>query len=173
MTDSIRGPDISHKERERHDRLLREWQHDTYKSKLKPDEPTVCPSCGAFFHEGRWQWGEAPPDAHQSSCPACHRIADHVPAGFLTVSGTFFTAHRDEIEHLIHNVEQRQKAEHPLKRLIKIEEPAEDGGVLITFTDPHLAHDVGEALESAYKGTLDCDYQKEEFILRAKWRRDA
>jgi hypothetical protein len=174
MTDPIDNVDIPHRERERHDRLLREWQHDTYKSKLKLDEPAVCPGCGAFFHNGHWQWGEAPPHAHESTCPACHRIADHVPAGFVSVSGAFFVAHRGEIERLIHNVEQKQKAEHPLKRVIKTEAlPDGEEGILVTLTDPHLAHDIGEALESAYKGRADFDYQKEEYIARVSWRRDA
>ena len=43
----------------RHDRLLQETQHDTYKSKGKLHEPTVCPDCGAVFHAGRWQDDDA------------------------------------------------------------------------------------------------------------------
>ncbi|MDD5035907.1 MAG: hypothetical protein PHE55_14250, partial [Methylococcaceae bacterium] len=65
----------------RQDRLLHELVHDPYKSRSKPQEPTVCPDCGAIFHGGRWQWGETPADAHQEPCPACHRIRDKLPAG--------------------------------------------------------------------------------------------
>jgi hypothetical protein len=173
MTDPTGNFDIPHREGERHHHELQQWRHDTYKSTHKLDEPAVCPGCGAFFHDGHWQWGDAPPHAHESKCPACHRIADHVPAGFVSVSGAFFGAHRDEIEHLIHNVEQKQKAEHPLKRVIKTEALPDGDGILITLTDPHLAHDIGEALESAYKGEADFDYQKEEYIARVSWRRDA
>ncbi len=48
----------------RHDGLFKERVHDAYKSKGKPLEPSVCPQCGAVFHEGRWQWLQAPANAH-------------------------------------------------------------------------------------------------------------
>jgi NMD protein affecting ribosome stability and mRNA decay len=155
---------------ERHDRLLQEWEHDTYKSKHKPAEPTACPKCGAVFHNGRWQWDAAPADSNQSLCPACHRIQDKVPAGFLNLGGEFLAGHKEEIMGLIRHVEQREKAAHPLKRIMEVE-PLEDDGMLITFTDPHLARGVGEALHDAYKGELDFAYQAEERILRVSWKR--
>lgn len=153
----------------RHDRLLREWVHDTYKSKSKLPEPTVCPECGAIFQEGRWQWGHPPANAHSECCPACHRVRDNCPAGFLTLSGEFLGAHQEEILNLIRNVEAREKAEHPLKRIMAIE-PQEEG-LLVTFTDPHLTRGAGEAVHHAYKGDLDFAYQEEEHILRVHWRR--
>ena len=150
----------------RHDRLLQEWQHDTYKSKHKLKEPTVCPGCGAIYRDGRWQWGAAPDDAHPESCPACQRIQDRVPAGFLTLGGGFLHAHRDEILNTIRNLEAAEKERHPLKRIIAMESVAD--GMLITFTDPQLARGAGEALQHAYKGELDYAYQAEERILDRK-----
>ena len=44
----------------RHDRLIQEYRHDAYKSKHKLPEPTVCPVCGAVYHDGRWQWMSKP-----------------------------------------------------------------------------------------------------------------
>lgn len=154
---------------ERHDRLLQEWEHDTYKSRHKPSEPTACPECGAVFHNGRWQWDAAAEHASQALCPACHRIQDKVPAGFLSLGGEFLAEHKEEIMNLIRHVEQREKAAHPLKRIMEMEPQAE--GMLITFTDPHLARGVGEALHDAYKGELDFAYQAEERILRVSWKR--
>lgn len=153
----------------RHDRLLQEWEHDTYKSKHKLGEPTVCPGCGAVFRDGHWQWGTAQADASQTLCPACHRVEDKVPAGFLSLSGAFLAEHREEIMNLVRNVEEREKTAHPLKRIMDTEE--QEGGLLITFTDPHLARGVGEALHDAYKGELDYNYQAEERILRVSWKR--
>ena len=154
----------------RQNRLLQEMVHDPYHSKKKLSEPTVCPECGAVYHSGRWQWGETPNDAHKDICPACHRIQDHCPAGFLTLKGEFLQTHKEEILHLVGNVEQREKAEHALKRLMAVEEQS-DGSVLVTFTDPQLARAAGEAIHGAYKGDLDFAYQEDQFLLRVAWQR--
>ena len=154
----------------RSEHLLQERVHDAYKSKGKLPEPTVCPQCGAVFHEGRWQWRQAPAGAHQENCPACHRIHDDYPAGFLTLQGEFFHAHRDEIMHLVYNVEKRERAEHPLKRIMAAEE-IKSGGALVSTTDPHLARGIGEALHHAYQGELSFHYNHEENLLRVSWTR--
>jgi hypothetical protein len=56
------------------------------------------------------------------------------------------------------------------KRIIDMEEQA-DGALLVTFTDPHLASAIGDALHGACKGDLDFHYQEGEFLLRVSWRR--
>lgn len=155
----------------RHERIIEELVHDAYKLRGKLPDPTVCPTCGAVFRGGRWQWLAAvPPDAHQHLCPACLRLQDHFPAGYVFVSGDFSAAHRTEILQLIHHEEAHQKAEHPLKRVMAIK--SEEGGILITTTDIHLARGIGEALHRAYQGTLEFHYNPEEFLLRVRWNRD-
>lgn len=151
----------------RRDRLLQEKVHDAYKIKGKLAEPSVCRECGAVFHQGRWQWGAAPAGAHEETCPACHRIHDSYPAGFVTLQGAFFHAHRDEIMHLVRNHEQRERAEHPLQRIMNVEE--QDDEVLVTTTDIHLARGIGEALHHAYQGELEFHYNPEENLLRVHW----
>ena len=91
---------------ERHDRLLQEQVHDAYQASGKLSEPTVCPQCGSVFRSGRWQWGDAPAGAHSEACPACRRIQDQYPAGYLTIAGPFFLSHKDEIMHLVRNHER-------------------------------------------------------------------
>lgn len=151
----------------RHDRLLQEQVHDAYKSRGKLHEPTVCTQCGAVFHEGHWQWGAAPAGAHEETCPACHRIHDHYPAGFVTLGGDFFHAHRDEIMHLVHNHEQRERREHPLQRIMAVEDQGSE--VLVTTTDIHLARGIGEAVHHAYQGELEFHYNPQENLLRVHW----
>lgn len=151
----------------RHDGIFKERVHDAYKAKGKLPEPTVCLQCGAVFHEGRWQWRPAPANAHRDTCPACHRIHDHYPAGFLTLKGGFFESHRDEIMHLVHNHELHERAEHPLKRIMEVEE--KDGATLVTTTDIHLARGIGEALHHAYQGELKFHYNPEQNLLRVSW----
>jgi hypothetical protein len=46
-----------------------------------------------------------------------------------------------------------------------------EGGVQITTTDTHLARDIGEAVQSAYKGELEYHYNKEQNLLRVQWAR--
>ena len=142
---------------------------DPYRARGKWPEPTQCPECSAIFHQGRWQWGEGAQEAEQHLCPACQRTRDRVPAGELTLGGAFFTEHRQEILNLIHNAESAARAEHPLERIMDIEE-GEDRTV-VTFTDAHLVHGVGEALRHAYQGELDSRYTDEDVLLRVSWSR--
>lgn len=153
----------------RRDRLIEEARHDPYRALRKPPEPTVCPQCGAVFHEGRWQWLAKPANAHEETCPACRRIEDELPAGFVSIGGTFFRENREELLRLVRNEEARAKAEHPLKRIMKIED-AEDG-VLVTTTEIHLARGIGEALHNAYQGELEFHYNENENLLRVVWER--
>lgn len=155
---------------ERHDRLLQEQAHDPYKAEGKLSEPTVCPSCGAVFHQGRWQWLKTPAGACQENCPACRRIHDDYPCGFVTLQGEFFAAHRDEIMHLVHNEEKHQRAEHPLKRIMAVEQ-TKNGVALVSTTDTHLAISIGEALHRAYRGELKFHYSTDENMLRVNWSR--
>jgi len=153
----------------RRDRMVQETRHDTYKVKHKLPEPTVCPQCGAVFHEGRWQWLARPAQAHEEMCPACHRIQDEFPAGYVTVAGPYFKDHREELLQLARNEEAHAKAEHPLKRIMKIED--QDDGIQITTTDIHLARGIGEALHHAYQGELEYHYNEKENLLRVVWER--
>lgn len=164
------GKDTNIAKHGRGDRLIKEKEHDPYMARLKPAEPTVCPKCKAVFSGGRWQWLDAvPSDANKNLCPACQRIRDKAPAGYLTLSGNFFEAHREEIMNLVHNKEESEKAQHPMKRLMDVED--QKGGAIITFTDTHLPRGAGEAIEKAYEGKLDVHYTKEANIVRVTWIR--
>ena len=166
------GKDTDISRQGRSDRLIKEQVHDPYMSRAKLPEHTVCPGCGAVFLGGRWQWASTTTtNAKEELCPACRRIREKVPAGFLTLSGGFFENHRDEIMKLVHNKVEAQKAQHPVKRIMDIKD-RDDGGVVITFTDTHLPSGVGEAIEHAYKGELDIHYTKEAGIVRVMWMRE-
>lgn len=153
----------------RRDQLFQEREHDSYKLRQKPAEPTVCPDCGAVFHRGRWQWGEAPSGAAQLRCAACHRIHDRFPAGFVRVGGAFFAGHRDELTALLRHHGERARSEHPMSRIIAMEPDGD--GLLVTTTDIHLARDLGDALHDAYQGDLEYHYNEAEKLLRVGWQR--
>jgi NMD protein affecting ribosome stability and mRNA decay len=153
----------------RHEQLLQELVHDTYKSGRKLPEPTRCQDCGAVWHRGRWSWGAPPAGAHVARCPACKRIRDRFPAGYVSLQGKFFDAHRDEIVGRVRNCEAAEKADHPLQRIMNIEPEA--GGLLVTTTDAHLARGIGEALRKAYRGRMEFHYNKADNLLRVSWTR--
>ncbi len=156
---------------QRRDRLIRERVHDPYKTRLKLPEPTVCPQCGAAWKAGRWQWVEQRPQgAYEEMCQACHRINDKYPAGVLTLSGSFLVAHRQEVAHLIHNTERAEKGEHPLHRIMAIEE--QDDKTIVTTTDIHLPRRIGQAIHKAYEGKFNLKYDEAGYFIRVNWCRD-
>ena len=150
-------------------KLFREHEHDSYKARGKLREPTVCPRCGAVFHKGRWQWLPRPEGAHSEMCPACHRVQDRFPAGYVEIQGDFVSQRRDEVVNLVRHIEDKAKSEHPLQRIMDIVE--QDRGLMVTTTDIHLAHGIGEALRHAYPGKLQSHYNPEEKLLRVHWAR--
>ena len=143
---------------------------DPYRHAAKPPEPTKCPECKAVFAEGRWTWAKAPADANELVCPACQRIHDCFPAGYVTIKGAFLSEHRDEIVNLIENHEKKEKAARPLQRIMAIDDKR-DGALEVTTTDSHLARGIAEALHGAYKGELKLRYSRDENLLRASWKR--
>lgn len=153
----------------RRDRLIQEYEHDTYKSRGKLPEPTGCPKCGAVFHGGRWSWMAVPAKAHMELCPACHRIADQFPAGFVHLSGDFLSRHREEILHLLQHEGEREREQRPLERIMSTEE--RDGELLLTTTGIHLARHLGDALHRAYQGVLEFHYNADQNLLRVHWDR--
>jgi NMD protein affecting ribosome stability and mRNA decay len=149
--------------------LLQELVHDSYKSKRKLAEPTCCPDCGAVYRRGRWRWELAPAGAHETRCPACQRVHDRFPAGYVTLKGAFFDKHREEILGRLRSCEEAEKRTHPLQRIMAV---AADGeGVLVTTTDAHLARRMGDALHDAYKGELEYHYNAQDNLLRVHWCR--
>ncbi|HEX2483830.1 MAG TPA: BCAM0308 family protein [Myxococcota bacterium] len=113
---------------------------------------TRCPDCGATYRRGRWTWQKAEDGAPERRCPACEAVATGSPAGVLHVGGPFAAEHRAELVALVRHVEQRERAEHPLKRIVSI---TDDGdGFAVTTTAAKLAESMGRALEKAYAGKL-------------------
>ena len=150
-------------------RVYDELRHDPYEPRGKYSEPSYCTDCGAVFRRGRWSWGDTPQGARGILCPACRRTRDKLPAGTLTLEGDFVAAHHDELTHLVRNEEKLEKAQYPLHRIMAVDEAP--GRIVVTTTDIHLARRIGEAVRSAYQGELDLDYGKDEYSLRARWRR--
>ena len=153
----------------RHEERLAPARDDSYHDELKHADPAACRRCRATYLHGRWSWKPAPPDAPRSLCPACQRIEDNFPAGYVTLKGAFLAGHRDEVLNLVMARAERARLEHPLQRIIGMQDVA--SGVLVTTTDGHLARGIGVALRDAFKGQLEITFSKDENLVRATWSR--
>ena len=89
----------------------------------------------------------------------------------ITLSGGFIAGHRNDLLSLIRNNESLEKQEHPLNRIMRIEERSDS--IVITTTDIHLPRRIAEAIRDAYKGELDIRYDKEGYFARVEWRRES
>ncbi len=164
----------------RHDTIVPEAGHDAYRDVEGFPSGTACTECGLVYEAGRWAWaGErrtlrapahaAPGDHHL--CPACRRVRDNYPAGFVTLSGAFVSTHLAEVLDVIRVNAGLELIEHPQNRVMTLETRGDE--VEVTTTDAHLARRIGEALRDTYKGGLDVDYLKESDQVRVVWRREA
>jgi hypothetical protein len=106
---------------------------DPYQLREKLHEPTVCPQCGAVYRRGRWHWATRPEEGIEAHCPACRRINDKFPAGIVHFHGRFEQHRIEEIVNLARHQEQAEKGEHPLNRIISIDEEAQ--GIVIRTTE--------------------------------------
>jgi hypothetical protein len=152
-----------------------EKKQDSYRARSKRvekklAEPKVCTGCKATYHEGRWVWSRVSrPMGEPTLCPACERIRDRRPAGEVHIAGEFAEAHHDEILARIRHVEEREKSEHPLQRVMEVTRGA--GETVVTTTDFHLAHAIGIALHDAFKGELAAPWAEKGELMRVHWNR--
>jgi hypothetical protein len=144
---------------------------DPYQRQQKLNDRTVCPQCGTVYHNGRWQWAPRPEDSHEAVCAACRRINDKFPAGIVKLHGPFGRRQIEEVVHLARHQEEAEKDEHPLNRIISIEEDAE--GIIISTTDIHLPRRIGEAVKRAFHGRLEENFDGEAYFVRINWTSDA
>jgi NMD protein affecting ribosome stability and mRNA decay len=144
---------------------------DPYQRQQKLHDRTICPQCGALYHEGRWRWMARAEGAFEALCTACRRINDKFPAGVVTLQGAFAREHKEEIIRLVRHQEEAEKREHPLNRIISIEEDAD--GFVINTTDIHLPRRIGEGVKRAFHGKLEDHFEKDGYFVRVNWSREA
>ncbi len=152
-----------------HNKMIQAERHDTYKSRGKLQEPTVCGGCGAVYLDGRWSWTAAPKGSRKAVCSACRRVADRFPAGRIEIGGEFFMKHRDEVLRLVRNVEATEKKERPLERIMAIEDDINQ--TVVTTTGIHVARRIGESLSRSYQGEFNFRYGAGDDTIRVNWSR--
>ena len=144
---------------------------DPYHRAQKLHEGTVCPQCGVVYHGGRWRWVPRAEGAAEALCAACRRINDKLPAGIVTLRGDFVHEHKEEMTQLARHQEEAENKEHPLNRIISIEEDA--SGIVINTTDIHLPRRIGEAIKRAFHGQIEDSFEKDGYFVRVNWTREA
>ena len=154
----------------RRDRRIRERRHDVYKVRGKLKDGTQCSKCGANYSKGRWTWDTPKEVKKEIICPACQRIQDGYPAGFIEIKGEFYSTRRDEFINLIRNIEKQQSQNHPMQRIIRINEKSSTF-LEVETTGTHLARGIGEALSRAYQGEYSFHYADGYNRIRVYWER--
>lgn len=153
----------------RKDRLIREKRHDTYMEREKRSDGACCSCCGVVYEGGRWIWNDSSVSGNHTICPACQRISDNYPAGIVTMAGPFLKQHTHEILNMVRNIEDQEKNEHPLERIMDMVK--ERDTITIRTTGVHLARRMGDALKRSYQGNYALQYEDGDKAVRISWER--
>lgn len=130
----------------------------------------VCAECGVVQHRGRWSWGKPPlVELTEGRCPACERVRQHYPAGILSVPADRFTDAKDrkDVLALIRNVEKAERPEHPLERLMAIEDS--NGRLVVSTTGVHLARQLAHSLAKHFHAKPSIRYADGEGLVHVNW----
>ncbi len=140
---------------------------ETYRNRAKASGAQSCAGCGLVQHRGRWS-RRAPPRARVASglCPACRRVRDRYPAGTLRLPQDFFVD-REAILRMLRHAEEIEGAEHPLERLMDVEE--RDGELVVTTTGVHLAREIAHELGRQFHRKPRFRYADGESLVHVDW----
>ena len=144
-------------------RMVEQKQHDPYLNPAKPAQAMVCDECGVVQHGGKWYWGTPPlTDDHGGLCPACERIRDRYPAGTIRLHADVLE-HKEEILGMVRRVEAAERAEHPLERIMAVEESPD--AVVVTTTGIHIARKIASQLKRRFRGKVHVRYPEEQHLI--------
>lgn len=159
----------------RHDRMQ---TTDPYRREtLSLHDPSVCNTCKAVWHKGKWfkdekilkevQKWEQPKEI---ICPACKRADDSLPCGIVSLRGKFLENNKEQILNTIKNEEKIVLSRDPLDRIISLE----DKGATMTIqtTDTKLAQRIGRAIAKSCGGKLMVKFSHEDKLVRVYWERN-
>lgn len=141
---------------------------DTYARRAKPRESVLCGGCGLVLSRGRWQWrARLSHDLRPGLCPACERVRDRFPAGTLVLDAPFLER-RAEVTGMIRNVEAVEREEHPLERVMALEERGDR--LVVTTTGLHLARRLASRLSRAFHRKPNLRYLPGEAAVQVDWQ---
>jgi NMD protein affecting ribosome stability and mRNA decay len=139
-------------------------------------ELSYCTKCGVIYRQKRWLMDpdelvrlKGDPAAGRILCPACQRMRDNVPGGFLILSGEYLREHETEILELIKNTEAKSRSKNPLGRIMEILQ--EGNTITIRTTLDKLAEKLGKQIFKAHSGELHYQWSHGENYVRVNWKR--
>jgi len=128
--------------------------------------------CGTVFSNKRWRHGVQGGLAEGGQvlvCPACRRIADQNPAGIVSLSGSYFIAHKAVIDNQISNMVQEAFSKNPLSRIL--DTSSGNDGVTVKTTDAKLAEKIGRDVFKSHAGELSITWNDPDSPVRVSWSR--
>ncbi|MGQ9456239.1 MAG: BCAM0308 family protein [Armatimonadota bacterium] len=154
---------------------------DPYIPREHVPDGTKCELCGSIAQGGHWHLLEdyqlpvqkegSRSYMHETLCPACRKIQDHVPGGIVRITGSFVWDHEEEVMNLIRNEAIKAMGLNPLERIMSLEYV--DNAIEITTTNEKLAQKIGRALHKAYSGTIEYKWSEDTKLARVSWHRDS
>ncbi len=129
----------------------------------------ICRECGAVFNDGEWKWGSPSAVAIDIKCPACQRIDQDQPAGYLVLHGDFSPSQGQELRSLLLRRAMREGVRHPMERIINIS--GETDTMVVKTTGARLARGLGVTLATTYRGSLRMCYDDRQHQLRVEWHK--
>ena len=134
-----------------------------------------CGGCGAVYRNKRWYPAELSGGAKVAGmagkpfCVACQRMRDDNPAGILTMNGSYFIKHEEEILNRIRTTENASRQKNPLGRIMTVRHEGEQ--LVIATTEDKLAQKLGRDIYRAHGGELEYHWSHDQHLVRVNWKR--
>ncbi len=141
---------------------------------LTAPSPAICARCHAYHEEDHWHYDERRyrelrevPDVHVTLCPGCVRVERRLYEGEVRVKHHGHAVGADQLLHLIHNEEARERVNNPTARIALLEERGDE--IYLLTTTQFLARRIGRELQKAYHGVLTVTPLPYERFTRVRW----
>ena len=82
----------------------------------------------------------------------------------MTLRGDFAREHKEEMIRLARHQKEAEKKEHPLDRIISIEDDVQ--GIVINTTD------IGDVVNGAFHAEIEDNFEKDGYFVRVIWTRE-
>lgn len=149
---------------------------DPYLRMKEPEGWAICKRCRSVHYDKHWVLpenfhGKLPEEGVQEAlCPACRKISEEYPEGYIHLEGAFVKEHRQEIINTIKNKEEITKHYNPLERIMDIRE--HDSSIEVTTTTGKLAQKIGKILSKSFNKKAEYKWSEDTRVARIVWKRE-